>query len=236
MKSDHWCHYTYYNFSSLRGQASAQRGGLRYLSSKVILVFSSLQPAFVDFLVTRIFGQPMWQLGALQLVPSHVYQEPAVQLSNSTKYLCIAPLIPSWNVLQDAKAGEMFVHPRQDTFSDLLYECTMTNMEHSGLYRVEALSDFFKFQLVPDQGYLNKIKQQRKVFARVHAIAHHDKAYKARTYVFPFTLHADEEVQNYVYIHGLGAFTQQGLGMLVVRDTKISLQDYVINRHQDPAK
>ena len=218
VKSDHWCAYTHYNFSSLRGQTASQRAGLSYLTSKVMLVLSSLQPDFIDFLVTQIFEQPTWQLGGIQLTPSHVSQEPPIQLSNAMKYLCIAPLVPSWNGLQDEKTGKMFVHPRQDDFSDLLYECTMVNMEHSGLYSPEVLSSFFKFQLVPDQGYLNRIKQQGKLFARVHFIAYQDKEYETRTYIFPFTLHADKEVQEYVYTHGLGALSQQGLGMLDVRD------------------
>lgn len=216
-KSAQWSRYIHYNFSSLRGQTASQQAGLSYLTQKVTLVFSSPTQDFIDFFITQIFGQPLWKLGPLHLAPSHVYQEPVIQLSNSVKYLCISPLVPSWNVLQDQEAGKMFIHPRQDAFSDLLYECTMANMERSGLCHPEALSAFFKFQLVPDQGYLHRLKQQGKLFARIHPLFYQGREYETRTYVFPFTLHADKEVQAYVYTHGLGAFTQQGLGMLDVK-------------------
>ena len=219
IKSNRWCDYTHYNFSSLRGQTVSQKAGLNYINQKVMLVFSSPEQDFIDFFVAQIFGQPTWRLGPLHLIPKHIYQEPPIQLSGSVKYLCISPLVPSWNVLQNQKAGKMLVHPQQDTFSDLLYECTIANMERSGMYHADALSSFFKFQLVPDQSYLSRLKEQGKLFARTHPIFYQDREYETRTYIFPFTLHADPEVQAYVHTHGLGAFTQQGLGMIDARHT-----------------
>jgi len=218
--STQWEHYTRYNFSSLRGQTISQQDGLRYLTKKITWVLSSPEQAFIDFFTDQVFKQPTWTLGPLHITPSHVYPEPSVQLSNAVKYLCISPLVPSWSVLQDPAAGKLFIHPRKDSFSDLLYECTMADMEHNGLYNAETIGTFFKFQLIPDQGYLTRLQRQDKLFARIYPICYQGKEYATRTYVFPFTLHADKEVQEHVYTYGMGAFKQQGLGMLDVKQAE----------------
>ena len=219
-KSAQWRHYKLYNFSSVRGQATSQQEGLGYLTSQVKLVISSPSEGFIDFFVEQVFGQKMWKLGPLHLGPDHVYKEPLPELRDTVNYLCISPLVPSFISLQNEEAGKEFIHPRQDLFSDLLYECTMARMEQSGLYSAKAIKSFFKFQVVPDQHYLSKLKKQGKLFARIYPINYQGNQYETRAYIFPFTLHADKQVQAYVYTYGLGAFTQQGLGML---DTKHSM-------------
>ena len=218
-KSTKWRDNKSYNFSSLRGQATAQQYGLEYLTSRVRLVISSPSEQFIDFLIEQTFGKETWQLGPLQLAPSQVYQEPLPKLDNAVKYICISPLVPSFAVLKDEEAGKEFIHPRKELFSDLLYDCTMSRMEQSGIYSKQVIKSFFRFQLIPDQSYLNKVKQEGKLFARIYPINYQNKQYDVRAYVLPFTLHADEEVQAYVYTHGFGAFTQQGLGMLDTKHT-----------------
>lgn len=215
--SETWHDYSLYNFSSLRGQATSQQAGLDYLPGQIKLVISSPNQAFLDFVTGRILEQKDFRIGPLHLTPVNAQQEPIPELSDVVKYLCISPLVPSYNVLEDEQAGQAFIHPKEDQFSDLLYECTMKKMEASGLYSTEEIKRFCKFQLVPDQYYLNKLKKQGKLFARVYPVSYRGKEYEIRTYVFPFTLYATKQVQEYVYTHGLGAFTEHGLGML---DTK----------------
>ncbi|MEL6412895.1 MAG: CRISPR-associated endoribonuclease Cas6 [Bacteroidota bacterium] len=211
-----WQHYDQYTFSSLRGQASSLKAGLRYRHDQLRLVLSALNEAFVDFLVQAIFEQETWELGMIHLAPVQVDKQPLPELGTATSYLCLSPLVPSFAALQDEEAGRQFINPQRDLFSDWLYECTMNSMEQSELYTAADISTFFKFQLVPDHDYLQKLKRQGKLFARNYPVAYQGKQYEVRGYVFPFTLHAHPQVQAYVYTRGLGAFTQQGLGMLDV--------------------
>ena len=215
--SETWRAYSLYNFSSLRGQATSQQAGLYYLPDQLKLVISSPSQAFINFITERISAQETHAIGPLHLAVISIQQEPVPELSDVVKYICISPLVPSSHVLEDNQAGKMFVHPHEDLFSDLLYACTMSRLEASGLYSPEEIKQFSKFQLVPDQYYLSKLKKQGKLFARIYPINFCGKEYETRTYVFPFTLYAARQVQEYVYTHGLGAFTEQGLGML---DTK----------------
>lgn len=215
--SEVWRNYALYNFSSLRGQATSQQAGLEYLPGQVKLVLSSPSQAFIDFITSQILEQERCQIGPLHLTPVNVQQEPIPELSDAVKYVCISPLVPSFGVLEDEEVAKKFIPPQEDQFSDLFYECTIKRMEASGIYSPEEIKGFFKFQVVPDQYYLSKIKRQGKLFARIYPVSYGGKEYEVRTYVFPFTLYADPQVQAYVYTHGLGAFTEQGLGML---DTK----------------
>jgi len=101
-----------------------------------------------------------------------------------------------------------------DIAEHLLYESTILRMSESKLYSAEKLKTFFKFQLVPDHGYLTKIEQSQKKFARIYPVFDQDVKYEVRGYTFPFTLYAAPEVQKFVFILGLGAFTHKGFGML----------------------
>ena len=210
-----WRYYDQYTFSSLRGRASPLKNGLRYQHDHVRLALSAPDEAFVNFLVEQIFGQPIWEVGTLSLEPFQATpQAPPAEFGGEVNYLCIAPLVPTFMMLQDEEVGQQLISPEQDLFSDWLYECTMTRMEQSGRYTSADLSSFFKFQLVPDHTYLQRLKRQGKQFARNYPVTYRDKDYEVRGYVFPFTLHAHPEVQAYVYTRGLGAFTEQGLGMV----------------------
>lgn len=215
--SEKWHDYSLYNFSSLRGQATSQQAGLDYLPGQIKLVISSPSQAFLDFVTEQTLTQKAYKIGPLHLVTVNVQEEPIPELSDAVKYVCISPLVPSLQALEDEQIGQEFIHPQEDQFSDLLYESTMKRMEASGLYSLEEIRHFFKFQLVPDQYYLSKLKKQGKLFARIYPVRYREKEYEIRTYVLPFTLYAAIQVQEYIYTYGLGAFTEQGLGML---DTK----------------
>ena len=75
-------------------------------------------------------------------------------------------------------------------------------------------SEFFKFQVVPDKNYLNKIKEEEKKFARIFPVFDNEEKYEVRGYTFPFTLYANPKVQQFVFDLGLGLYTHKGFGML----------------------
>lgn len=205
--------YNFFNFSGLKGQTKVSRSGLHYYSSLVTLVLSSQSEEFIDYLLEQIFATTKIELGNLILSPEYTEIEVEPVLEASNKFVCISPLVlitPAFN----EEAGKRFINPDSDEFSDLLYESTLTRMEKSGWYSTEQMESFFKFQVVPDMVYVNKLKEQQKKFARIYAVYDLDVKYEVRGYTLPFTLYAAPEVQDFVFKCGLGAFTHKGFGMM----------------------
>ena len=197
--------YNFFNFSGLKGQTKVSRSGLHYYSSLVTLVLSSQSEEFIDYLLQQVFAAPKIELGNLILSPEYTELETEPILEVSNKFVCISPLVlitPAFN----EEAGKRFINPDSDEFSDLLYESTLTRMEKSGWYTPEQMESFFKFQVVPDMVYVNKLKEQQKKFARIYAVYDLDVKYEVRGYTLPFTLYAAPEVQDFVFKCGLGAF------------------------------
>ena len=177
------------------------------------LVLSSQSEEFIDYLLEQVFAAPKIELGNLILSPEYTELETEPILEVSNKFVCISPLVlitPAFN----EEAGKRFINPDSDEFSDLLYESTLTRMEKSGWYSPEQMESFFKFQVVPDMVYVNKLKEQQKKFARIYAVYDLDVKYEVRGYTLPFTLYAAPEVQDFVFKCGLGAFTHKGFGMM----------------------
>jgi CRISPR-associated endoribonuclease Cas6 len=217
--------YNYFNFSGLKGQTKVSRSGLHYYSSLVTLVLSSQSEDFMDYLLEQVFATPKVELGNLILVPEYTEIEP------SNKFFCISPLVlitPAFN----EEAGKRFISPDSDEFSDLLYESTLTRMERSGWYTPEQMETFYKFQVVPDMVYVNKLKEAQKKFARIYAVYDMDVKYEVRGYTLPITLYAAPEVQDFVFKCGLGAFTHKGFGMLDLANhgTGIRTETYKFKR------
>ena len=205
--------YNSFNFSGLKGQTKVSRSGLHYYSSLVTLVLSSQSEEFIDYLLEQVFATSKIELGNLILSPEYTELEAEPILEVSNKFVCISPLVlitPAFN----EEAGKRFINPDSDEFSDLLYESTLTRMEKSGWYSPEQMESFFKFQVVPDMVYVNKLKEQQKKFARIYAVYDLDVKYEVRGYTLPFTLYAAPEVQDFVFKCGLGAFTHKGFGMM----------------------
>ena len=205
--------YNFFNFSGLKGQTKVSRSGLHYYSSLVTLVLSSQSEEFIDYLLEQVFDTSKIELGNLILSPEYTELETEPILEVSNKFVCISPLVlitPAFN----EEAGKRFINPDSDEFSDLLYESTLTRMEKSGWYTPEQMESFFKFQVVPDMVYVNKLKEQQKKFARIYAVYDLDVKYEVRGYTLPFTLYAASEVQDFVFKCGLGAFTHKGFGMM----------------------
>jgi CRISPR-associated endoribonuclease Cas6 len=205
--------YNRFNFSGLKGQTKVSRKGLHFYSSKITLVFSCTDPAFRNYLLAQIFAQKEIQIGSLQLVADSVEDEPPVVLSEETKLLCISPLVPLPAEFNDDR-GKRFIHPQHDEFSDLLYECTLQRMEASGQYTAEQLASFYRFQIVPDAVYLQRMQQAGKKFSRIYPLYDNDVKFEVRGYTFPFTLYAARQVQEFIYENGLGYFCHKGFGML----------------------
>jgi CRISPR-associated endoribonuclease Cas6 len=205
--------YNYFNFSGLKGQTKVSRSGLHYYSSLVTLVLSSPNEDFMDYLLEQVFETPKIELGNLILAPEYTEQEIEPTLETSNKFVCISPLVLLTPAFND-ESGKRFINPDTDEFSDLLYESTLTRMERSGWYSQEQMESFYKFQVVPDMNYVNKLREQQKKFARIYSVYDMDVKYEVRGYTLPFTLYAAPEVQDFVFRCGLGAFTHKGFGML----------------------
>lgn len=207
--------YISFNFSGLKGQTKVSRKGLHYYSSKVTVVFACSDKVFMEYFLTRLFEQKEVVVGNLQLVPDSVETEEPAQITDEVKFLCISPVVlipPSFN----DEGAKRFITPESDEFSDLLYESTISRMEATGRYSTEMLASFYKFQIVPDADYIQRIQASHKKFARIYPLYDNDIKFEVRGYTFPFTLYAAKEVQQFLYENGLGYFAHKGFGMLDV--------------------
>ncbi len=212
--------YQLYNFSGLKGQIKISRKGLHFYSSRVTLVFSASDKEFIDYLLAVLFDQKDLVIGNLQLIPEAVENEEPVSIGDSVKFLCISPVVPLQASFND-ETGKRFISPQGDEFSDLLYDSTIARMETSGKFTPEELAQYYKFQVVPDKDYIERIQTSHKKFARIYPLYDADIKYEVRGYTFPFTLYAPQPVQQFVYEHGLGHFSYKGFGMLDVANHNV---------------
>ena len=204
-----------FNFSGLKGQTKISRKGLHFFSSKVTLVFACPDKQFLDYFIAQLFEQKDVMVGNLHLIPESTEAEEAVQIRDEAKFLCISPIVLIPASFND-ESGKKFISPEGDEFSDLLYESTLARMEATGRYTAEQLTSFYKFQIVPDADYIQRIQALHKKFARIYPLYDSDVKFEVRGYTFPFTLYAAKDVQQFVYENGLGHFTHKGFGMLDV--------------------
>ena len=205
--------FSFYNFSGLKGQTKISRNGLHFFSNRVTLVFSCLNKEFVDYFIDELFKMPNVEVGNLVLIPESVELESEPDFEDEMKYICISPIVllkPSFN----DNESKRFIPPETDEFSDILFESTILRMEALGTYTNDKLASFSKFQLVPDENYLRKIRENQKKFARIYPVYDQDVKYEVRGYTFPFVLYAAKEVQEFVFNGGMGSFTHKGFGML----------------------
>lgn len=218
--------YSYYSFSSLKGQTRVSKQGLHYQSSRVTIVLTSPSEDFVDFVIGRIFDQNQIEISTLVVIPETVHQEEEVELLEEQKLICLSPLVLTPATL-NSQTGTLFVNPASDEFSDKLFETTMIRMEEAGI-DVDSIPNIQKFQLVPDMRYLEKMKAAQKRFAWVYPVFDREVRHEVRGYTFPFTLYAPEEVQRFLFTCGLGLYTNKGFGMLDIAnaDQQRSLVPY----------
>jgi CRISPR-associated endoribonuclease Cas6 len=223
-KNNSFFNYTQYNFSGLKGQIKISRKGLHFYSSKVTLVFSASHKDFLDYFLAVLFEQKELMIGNLQLVPESVEEEEPVTIGDSVKFLCISPIVLVPASFND-ESSKRFIPPESDEFSDLLYDNTIVRMEESGKFSATQLADFYKFQLVADKDYINRIQSSHKKFARIYPLYDADVKYEVRGYTFPFTLYAPQPVQQFIYENGLGYFSHKGFGMVDVANANSMKND-----------
>jgi len=202
-----------YNFSGLKGQTRISRKGLHFFSSRITLVIASPNQDFLDLIVHSIFEFKELQVGGLTLEPESVEREEQVAIEGPVKFICISPIVLMKPNFGDQES-KRFIHPSSDEFSDLLYESIMNRMAKETDFSQEELESFYKFQLVPDAKYLERMDKNQKKFARIYSVYDQDVRYEVRGYTFPFTLYAAKEVLEFIFAIGLGHFTYKGFGML----------------------
>ncbi len=220
-----------YNFSGLKGQTKISRKGLHFYSSRVTMVFSCFDKDFIDHFLVQLFTYPEIAIGNLKLTPESVeLEELSEELSESTKFICISPVVLKKPKFQSDTA-KAFIHPNLDDFSDMLYESTMERMEKSKRFDAKQIASFYKFQVSADRAYLEKLSNENKKFARIYPVYNQDIKYEVRGYTLPFTLYAAHEVQNFLFDNGLGNLTHKGFGMIDIsgasKTKRITAYDYV---------
>lgn len=205
--------YRWFNFSGLKGQTKVSRNGLHFYSNKITLVISAIEKPFIDYLLQQLFQYPQVEIGSLLMCPEYAELENLPQFKDSMKYICISPMVLLEPSFSD-DMGKRFISPETEAFSDSLYESTLQRMGKIGKYNEDQLKDFFRFQIVPDSKYLHKMKISQKKFARIYPMFDQDVKYEVRGYTLPFTLYAAREVQEFIFIGGIGKLCHKGFGML----------------------
>ena len=203
----------YFCFSSLKGTSKVQAGQIRFLSSKVSLVFAAPEANFAEQLVQSIFDRRLVSFAKLTLVPKSYDIIPDPEFKTVMKYVCISPMIPQPPFEVDA-AGVVpdALDPRSHEFSDLFYDSIMDRMEKAG-FTQEQLASFAEFEIMPDPNYIQKILETHKKFARIYKNNLNQTIFG---YLLPFTLHAHPQVQKFIWDCGIGLNTNQGYGMIDV--------------------
>ena len=199
------------NFSSLKGTAKIQNGFMRFLSTKVTLVISANSDSIVDKVTDCIMSEPFIEVGEMHLIPKTMEHIPDPEFDTRMKYLCISPLILCNPDLDQTECTDV-IDPTSKQFSDVLYDRVLNNMEEAG-YTDDELDQFAEFEAQPDPQYVEKIMEQGKKFAR------HYKNYEGQTltgYLLPLTLHAHPKVHKFIWERGMGAYTDEGYGMVDV--------------------
>lgn len=218
-----------FNFSGLKGQTKVGREGLHYFSKFVTLVCSSIDKEFINYFINKLFDYDNILLGDLLLEPINVEKEVNDKPFNeSMRFLCLSPLVVLDTGSNDK--NKEFIHPTLDRFSDYLYESTMMRMERSKLYSSSEIESFYKFQLIPDKVYLDKIHKREKKFARIYTTIKQGKILEIRGYTFPFALYAHPKVQEFVYNCGFGELTANGFGMLDFVDIRHITKEIIFEK------
>ncbi len=218
-----------FNFSGLKGQTRVSRKGLHFFSSKVTLVFSSSNEKFVNYVTNMIFESGKIEIGSVQLIPDSVEKEEQTPLENPTKFVCISPVVLSKPVFGD-KSSKKFVHPETDMFSDMIFESTLSRMTSEKDYTEKEVESFYKFQIVPDKHYIERLDSQHKKYARIYSVYDDDVKYEVRGYTFPFTLYAASPVLEYVYTNGIGYFSHKGFGMLDLAEAEKTVKTKTLSK------
>ena len=210
----------FYSFSGIKGQTKVGKGGLFFFSSRVTIVLSSHNKELIDNILKVVFSRHTIVFGEMELEPESAELEKDPEFKEEMKYVSISPIITLGYQYGDSEAVvKQFIDPFSDVFSDYLYESTMARMEASGWFTEEDFQSFFKFQVVPDTHYIDKIKRNGKKFSRVYDMIFQGERKEVRGYTIPFTLYADPKVQQFVFECGFGEYANLGYGLLDIANS-----------------
>lgn len=201
-------------FSGVKGQTKVGKGGLHYFSSKVTVVVTSHDEKFLKSLLKNLLSKSSVAIGDLQLVPESIEVEKQPEYEEKMKYVAISPIIPVGYFGQNHALVKQFVDPTSDEFSDYLYESTVGRMEVSGRYSEEELASFYRFQVIPDKAYLEKMNRSSKKFSRVYHIDTQAESLELRGYTLPMAIYAHPTVQQFIFECGFGEFCDRGYGLI----------------------
>ncbi len=203
--------FLFFSFSGLKGQTRLGRQGLRYNSRKVTIVISSPNGGFITNLSRAILLEESLQIGDLIICPEIADEESSFDFESEAKFLCISPMVLEEGVSGTAQLST--IDPASNEFSDRLYEYTLARMESFGI-DTESITNIHKFQLIPDADYMQRMKDQNKVYSRTYELKKDGESSEIRGYTFPFTLFAAPEVLQFIYECGIGLYCSDGFGML----------------------
>jgi CRISPR-associated endoribonuclease Cas6 len=207
---------TPFNYSGLKGQTKVGRDGLHYFSRLVTLVFTSSNEQFLKDVTQKLFNIGHFYLGNLQLEPHLVEKEMStIPDVYRCKYLCISPIVISKSSSQ--LQNKLFTSPESDEFSSKLKQSTIDRMEENDYNFGDKTADFI---VNSDMGYIERLTERGKKFARIYTLNHQRKSLEVRGYTFPFELNANKEVHNFIFKNGLGELTQCGFGMLDLTNSR----------------
>ncbi len=207
----------FYNFSGLKGQSRVTRDGLFYDSAKVTFVLSAGDSSFIDNFIQSLFTYEQIYLGTLLLRPYQVIKEDVYFQYNTTKFVCLSPLIIISEGLPQAEL-KRFISPTDSAFNNLLYESTMSRMERSGFFSPEEIAGFSNFSFEPELEYLQKSKELDKKYSRIYTSNRKGSETEVRGYTLPFVLRASPAVQDFIFHSGFGEETEEGFGMVDLAD------------------
>jgi len=197
-----------YTFSSLKGLNKCESNLLFFHTNQVHIMISSPHETWLQKLADYIMTRPSFQVHEMTLTPESYETAYAPPMEWETRYVSMSPMVLfDPRHLEDAPIE--LLNPYSAQFSDLLFETLLDRME-SFKQRQYDFDLYSKFQIVPDAKYIEKLKVQKKKLGRV--LEAHNM--KVKAYLFPFTLYAHPDVQNFVYDAGIGALGSEGFGCL----------------------
>jgi CRISPR-associated endoribonuclease Cas6 len=194
-------------FSSLKGTSKVMGGQIVFLSTKVTVVISAPTQDFVEGILRKVFEKNEIKIDNFSMIPKayQLISEPKFKTEN--RYICLSPVVISPSTHEEP---QNVLDPASQEFSDLVFDSLMTRMEDAG-YTDEQLNQYAQFEITPDPGYMKKIGNSPKKYARTYK---NDKDENMTGYLFPFIIHAHAEIHKFIWQRGIGLFTTEGYGFL----------------------
>ncbi|NBV13894.1 MAG: hypothetical protein EBS07_07490 [Sphingobacteriia bacterium] len=206
-----------YTFSSLKGLNKCESNFLFFHTNQIHVMISTPNEQWLKRLVEYVMQLEKFQVHDMVLSPEAYEYAEVLQLKEETRYVSLSPMVLFDPTVKPGAPVDL-LNPYSEQFSDLLYDTLLDRMESYrwGNFKYENYS---RFQVVPDSAYIEKLKVNKKKLGRVLDVGEK----KVKAYLFPFTLYAHPDVQNFVYDAGIGTLGNEGFGCLdLVLEKKVS--------------